>query len=347
MSCKKCKSSPCACADHGLVTPCSYDDCVQPSESCEEVLCAECVAYCGPTFQVTNPADPTDILFNIYTGDRLEEILQRIALYMVDPACADPDEHHSVWHVQVTNVTNDGVKVSWSGIAPQSAGLNVSWSQTSGVWVIANTSGPLTTSDTSLTITDLDPSTVYLFKVTSGTLVEVATLGGFTAGTGYVTGTGVICNGGSGVNLTVDIVASALDLVGTHDTLFGGTGGYTPAADVATTSSGAGVGLTVDIDTNFLTGLVTAVTVNDRGSGYIVGETITITGGNGDATANVATLTGGLITSIIINNAGSEYNPGDVVNIAGGDANATVIVGTTALGGTLCDSVEVQVTTLL
>lgn len=349
MSCKKCKSSPCACADHGLVTPCSYDDCTQPSESCEEVLCAECVAYCGPTFQITNPADSTDILFNVYTGDRLEETLQRIALYMVNPACADPDEHHSVWHVMVTNVTNDGVKVSWSGIAPQSAGLNVSWSQTSGVWVIANTSGPLTTSDTSLTITDLDPSTVYLFKVTSGTAVEVATLGGFTAGTGYVTGTGIICNGGSGVNLTVDIIASALDLVGTLNTLFGGTGGYTPATNVATTASAAGVGLTVDILTNFLTGLVTAVNVNNPGSGYIIGETITITGGNGDATVNVATLTGGFITSIIINNAGSGYIPGDVVTVAGGvpPASATVIIGTTALAGTLCDSVEVQVTTLL
>jgi len=357
MSCKKCKSSPCACADHGLITPCSYDDCAQPSESCEEVLCAECVAYCGPTFQITNPADSTDILFNVYTGDRLEETLQRIALYMVNPACADPDEHHSVWHVMVTNVTNDGVKVSWDGVAvfpltpslPQSAGLNVSWSQTSGVWVIANTSGPLTTLDTSLTITDLDPSTVYLFKVTSGTAVEVATLGGFTAGTGYVTGTGIICNGGSGTGLTIDIVASALDLVGTLDnsTLNGGSG-YQPAVNVATTSSGAGVGLTVAILTSFLSPFnITGVIVYSPGSGYIVGETITITGGSGTATIDVLTLTGGLITSVIINNPGANYIAGDVVDIAGGDGNATVIINSTALAGTLCDSVEVQVTTLL
>jgi len=353
MSCTKCKSSPCACADHGLTTPCSYPVCDPPSESCEEVVCAECVSYCGPTFQITNPADPTDIQFNVYTGDRLEEILQRIALYMVNPACADPDDHHSVWHVMVTNVTNDGVTVSWDGAAvfpltpliPQCKGINVYSSQTSGVWVLANTSAPLLPTETSLPIISLDPGTVYLFKVVSGTEIQVATLGGFTAGTSYVTGAGVICTGGSGTGLTVDIVASGLLPVASfnNSTLVGGSG-YTTASAVATT--GGGTGLTVDITA--VAGAVTAIVVNDGGSGYTIGDTITVSGGGGNATIDVLTVNpGGLITSVILNNPGTDYKPGDVVNITGGDSNATVIVGTTVLAGSLCDSVEVQVTTLL
>ncbi len=355
MSCTKCKSSPCACADHGLTTPCSYPVCDPPSESCEEVVCAECVSYCGPTFQITNPADPTDIQFNVYTGDRLEEILQRIALYMVNPACADPDDHHSVWHVMVTNVTNDGVTVSWDGAAvfpltpliPQCKGINVYSSQTSGVWVLANTSAPLLPTETSLSIISLDPGTVYLFKVVSGTEIQVATLGGFTAGTSYVTGAGVICTGGSGTGLTVDIVASAivLPVVSFNNSTLVAGSGYTTASAVATTG-GTGTSLTVDIVA--VAGAVTAIVVNNGGSGYTIGDTITVSGGGGNATIDVLTVDpGGLITSVILNNPGTDYKPGDVVNITGGDSNATVIVGTTVLAGSLCDSVEVQVTTLL
>ena len=48
MACNKCghtKSSPCACQDHGLITPCSYSDCTRKAETetCEDIQCAECV----------------------------------------------------------------------------------------------------------------------------------------------------------------------------------------------------------------------------------------------------------------------------------------------------------------
>ena len=58
----------------------------------------------------------------------------------------------------------------------------------------------------------------------------------------------------------------------------GGTG-YTAASGVATTSSGSGIGLTVDTIVDG--GVVTSFTVNAVGSGYIVGETITISVGTG------------------------------------------------------------------
>jgi hypothetical protein len=53
--------------------------------------------------------------------------------------------------------------------------------------------------------------------------------------------------------------------------------GYTTATGVATTSAGGGSGLTVDITA--VAGAITAITVNDAGSGYEIGDTITITGG--------------------------------------------------------------------
>ena len=66
----------------------------------------------------------------------------------------------------------------------------------------------------------------------------------------------------------------------------GGTG-YTTASGVATTG-GAGTGLTVDITDT--AGVVTGALINAAGSDYKVGDVVTITGGNGDATVTVTTL---------------------------------------------------------
>ena len=72
------------------------------------------------------------------------------------------------------------------------------------------------------------------------------------------------------------------------DTLVGGTG-YSTTLDVNTTG-GDGSGLTVDIVAN-ASNVVTSVTVNNPGTGYTVGNTITITGGNADATFDIKTIT--------------------------------------------------------
>jgi hypothetical protein len=66
-------------------------------------------------------------------------------------------------------------------------------------------------------------------------------------------------------------------------TLVGGTS-YVNATNVATSSSGSGFGLTVNITA---AGAVTLVTVNNPGQGYAVGETITISGGDDNATIEV------------------------------------------------------------
>ena len=81
----------------------------------------------------------------------------------------------------------------------------------------------------------------------------------------------------------VDIVIGAVNTTWSVDggvsALISGGTGYTAASGVATTSSGSGTGLTVD--TIVEGGVVTSFTVNAVGSGYVVGETITISGGTG------------------------------------------------------------------
>ena len=61
--------------------------------------------------------------------------------------------------------------------------------------------------------------------------------------------------------------------------------------NVTTTTSGSGTGLTLDLGSVRTTagGLSTA-TVNQTGSGYVVGDTITVTGGDNNATFEVATI---------------------------------------------------------
>ena len=70
--------------------------------------------------------------------------------------------------------------------------------------------------------------------------------------------------------------------------LIGGGTGYTAGVGVATTSSGSGTLLTVD--TVVSGGVVTSFTVNAVGSGYVVGETITISGGTTNATFTITNI---------------------------------------------------------
>jgi hypothetical protein len=74
---------------------------------------------------------------------------------------------------------------------------------------------------------------------------------------------------------------------GVSDLISGGTG-YTAGTGVATTSSASGTGLTVD--TVVSGGVVTSFKVNAVGSGYVVGETITISGGTTNATFTITNI---------------------------------------------------------
>ena len=76
MSCTNCNnSSPCGCKDTALTTPCGYTQCGIGNERCDDVQCAECVSYCGTSFQVTTPEG----VLKIDSGERLDQIIQKFS----------------------------------------------------------------------------------------------------------------------------------------------------------------------------------------------------------------------------------------------------------------------------
>jgi len=85
--------------------------------------------------------------------------------------------------------------------------------------------------------------------------------------------------GHDAVPVVIGAVNTTWPVNGGVSALISGGTGYTAGTGVATTSSGSGTGLTLDIDVDG--GVVTSFTVNAVGSGYVVGETITISGGTG------------------------------------------------------------------
>ena len=146
----------------------------------------------------------------------------------------------------------------------------------------------------------------------------------------------------------------------------GGVGGFTAGTNVSTTASALGTGLTVDTTVN-ADGVITAIALNQAGTDYVIGETITIPNSNlgGVDTLNLGTLTGGVggftatngvattnsgsgddaltvnttvdgngaITNVVINAAGTGYTAGDTITItnpnAGGAATVDTLVGGT------------------
>lgn len=65
--------------------------------------------------------------------------------------------------------------------------------------------------------------------------------------------------------------------------------GYTSATGVATTTTGGGVGLTFDTTDNG-SGAIASVVIANGGTGYEIGDTVTVTGGGADATFEIVTL---------------------------------------------------------
>ena len=70
-------------------------------------------------------------------------------------------------------------------------------------------------------------------------------------------------------------------------TLVDGGTGYSAATNVPTTTTGNGSGLTVDI-ISLDEGLIQSVIINNPGSGYSNGDTVTITGGDANATLTIS-----------------------------------------------------------
>ena len=96
--------------------------------------------------------------------------------------------------------------------------------------------------------------------------------------------------------------------------LFGGSASYTTTVGVATTG-GTGTGCTVD--TTCTAGVITSIVVNAAGTGYLIGDTLTISGGDGTANFQVVSIS----QSQTITGSGSSWlatylaSAGNVMNL--------------------------------
>ena len=163
----KCSNVHCGCADMSMPMPCVYDDCQDPNaEKCEDIQCAQCVPYCYDSFSVPVGSNT----FSIQAGERLDKILQRIALFYSDPSCITSAPQL----VYVVSTTVNSVKIAWSGV-PTGATVDVEYRAfgQSGFITAATSLG---TSTTEHTITNLNSNTSYEIRIVNGTCSSVLVL---------------------------------------------------------------------------------------------------------------------------------------------------------------------------
>jgi hypothetical protein len=106
---KNCQhTAPCGCGDESLMTPppCNTGtpECPTP-DPCPETFCAGCLVYCGDSI----------VDLGISQGDRMDVILQRIALWFTNPGCIAPSLSGSITSATITTEGlgyTDGVYVN-------------------------------------------------------------------------------------------------------------------------------------------------------------------------------------------------------------------------------------------
>ena len=163
-NCTKCSQS-CGCADTALTNACTYTDCSVGSERCDDIQCAECVSYCGTSFQIGVATKR----ITITKGERLDSIIQKYAMILSNGlgACTSTDVVHDPYNVYAGVITSSTANVIWDGIYSSSTGFNVyidTQISPSG-WVKQNTTGVIVTTISNYTISNLTASTAYKVKV--------------------------------------------------------------------------------------------------------------------------------------------------------------------------------------
>jgi len=168
MACNTCNniSSKCGCKDAALTNPCTYTSCGDGNERCDDIQCTECVSYCGSSFQVVAAGGT----LKIETGERLDQILQKMALMIANGlgACTADDVHHAPYNVYATTITDTTVNVIWNGISSLTSTFNVYYDTVTAPsgWVLANAT-PLASAVNNFDVSLLTPSTDYKIKITS------------------------------------------------------------------------------------------------------------------------------------------------------------------------------------
>jgi len=175
MACNKCgntKSSPCACQDHGLVTPCSYTDCtagqgdrkIHP-EHCAEIYCTDCLTRCRNSIQAPN-ASSQYLYAN--AGDKLDVILQRMFLFATQPTCYNLSIPH-IWNDE-DETTATTIKIKWDSVPVSVNAIDVQYAlYPNGAWVTDN-AVDLLPGDVEYTVGNvlaLISNTTYKFRLVS------------------------------------------------------------------------------------------------------------------------------------------------------------------------------------
>lgn len=117
-------------------------------------------------------------------------------------------------------------------------------------------------------------------------------------------------------------------------TVTNGGSGYTSLPTITVYGgSGTGASFTAILQNN----MVTAVTMNTPGTGYVVGDQVQLGfsgGGTDDEAQLVAVVGGGVINTVHVNNAGSGYSVAPTITVVGGGGSGAIITCTVS-GGTI------------
>lgn len=147
-------NKPCGCGDNFITTAppidCPAQSCYRPNQ-CSETYPTECVIYNGDT--IAN--------LDIYKGQPLSEILQKLTLLIVNPSCAYPTSScQSVLNFTSTLITNNLIQLYWN-LSSTAINYQVEYRPiTSPTWIL----NPITSGNID-TIAGLTPNIEYYIRV--------------------------------------------------------------------------------------------------------------------------------------------------------------------------------------
>lgn len=167
MACNTCNkiSAQCSCPNNSLTTPCSYTNCSTGSERCADLTCAECVSYCGTTFEITTGGQT----IRVDTGERLDAIVQKLALMISAGvgACTANNVHHAPYNVYVENITATSADIVWGGTSSLTDHFDVYLSALTPVSYVQQNTTSIPSTTLTFGVTGLAAATSYRLKVTS------------------------------------------------------------------------------------------------------------------------------------------------------------------------------------
>tara|TARA_B100000902_G_scaffold389745_1_gene437423 strand:- start:610 stop:1185 length:576 start_codon:yes stop_codon:yes gene_type:complete len=174
MACSLCgstNSSPCACQDHGLTTPCTFHDCTTGSagrgwpEFCADTYCVNCITHCRNSFQAPNGADQ---YLYANRGEKLDMILQRMFLFATQPTCFNLSIP-LLFHLEEAT-TSTTVTLRWDGVPSGVTAIDVQYATVNSAAWTTDTTSDLTPATLEWTVgnnTALIPNTAYKFRLVS------------------------------------------------------------------------------------------------------------------------------------------------------------------------------------